>query len=83
MTTSGTLYLEFNGSSYVAKINGATIFSGTDTTYSTFKNSCPCSLNSGDNGNIILLDNFRAADLVTATGWGPLLGLQNNRLVMT
>lgn len=62
-TTSGTMYLEFNGSSYVAKINGATIFSGTDAAYSTYKKVAIAHyVAASDNPNVIV-DNYRAADL--------------------
>lgn len=62
-TTSGTIYLEFNGSSYVAKINGATIFSGTDTTYNTYKKVCLVAYCSGSGTPVVVADNYRAADL--------------------
>jgi len=69
-SASGTMKLEFSGSTYVATLNGATIFSGTDTAYSTYKNTCEVSYISGSGTPVVIADNFRAADVPHAnTAW--------------
>lgn len=64
--TSGTLYLSFEGSAYICKANGVTIFSGTDTAHAGGTGSNKVGIVTGvqiNNGETILFDNFRAANL--------------------
>jgi len=65
LTTSGTIKLSFDAdNAYIASIGGTPLFTGTDTTYTTYTNVCPCTYVSGSNSASVTIDNFRAADLV-------------------
>jgi hypothetical protein len=75
---TGLLYLELNGSTYTAKLAGATIFTGTDTTHpGTTAKGCGFQGFSNFIGNTAGHTSFRAADLVggggLTDGWKILL----------
>lgn len=66
LSSAGLMYLELNGSTYTAKLAGATIFTGTDTAFdgsgSQRKVVIDASVTASDLDNIVA-DSFRAADL--------------------
>lgn len=85
LATSGALtpvagdlaYLEIQGTNLVGKLNGVTKVSFSDANIATGKPGIRAF------GQTELLDDWVAGDFATASGWGPLLGQQNNRLVVS
>ena len=77
---SNTIKLSSDGSAQAGYFNGALINTITDTTITSNVRG-GISINGRSDSNAYV-DNFSEADLVAATaGWGPLLGMQRNRLV--
>jgi hypothetical protein len=65
--TSGTLYMEMQGSNYLCKSNGVTIFSGSDSAHAGGVGNNKVGYVASVLTNVsetVLSDNFRAADLV-------------------
>lgn len=66
-TTSGTLYIEIDGSSITVKHNSSTILTATNTEFTTGKRTCvTCYTNT--NANDLTWDNFATGDLAAGGG---------------
>ncbi len=89
-SATGTLYVEMSGSTYTAKLNGSTIFNGTDTTHTGAAGQRNVLVNAYREGtpDAVFWDNFRAADLAASStlagslvGGAPLKSLVGGGLV--
>lgn len=74
------LYIEAQGSSLVVKVAGTTQITASNSTLTSGRFCVTHGTSAG--ASTAQVDNFEGGDFAAAaTGWGPLLALQNNRLV--